>query len=161
MHRTFLDVIGTVEFRVALRAVEDVLRRLVLDVEGIGRLGAGVQVGDGGQFLCLEGCAHGYLWSHALGRAACAASGERRGRGRARTPARYLRVFVLVFGIAGDATRTLDVLRDHRDDYVVREPALPRTVIVQSVTKPKLALLHPTVLPRNAGRQKDWKRPRY
>jgi hypothetical protein len=36
----------------------------------------------------------------------------------------------------------LDVLADHRHDSVVGHAPLARTIIVQNVTKPKLALLH-------------------
>jgi hypothetical protein len=51
-------------------------------------------------------------------------------------------MLVLVLGVTGRATGLLDILPHHRHDGVVRQPALARTVIVQNVTKPKLALLH-------------------
>jgi hypothetical protein len=51
-------------------------------------------------------------------------------------------VFVIVLGVARRAARLLHVRPNHRDDGVVRQPALARTVIIQNVTKPKLALLH-------------------
>jgi hypothetical protein len=54
------------------------------------------------------------------------------------------RLFVLVLGLARRATRLLDVVADHRDNDVIGEPPLARAVIVQDVTKPKLALLHQT-----------------
>src|SRR5258706_584359 len=55
---------------------------------------------------------------------------------------RHLRVFVLVIGVARRAARLLDVVADHRDHGVVGDTSLARTVIVQNVTKPRLALLH-------------------
>src|SRR5205085_821359 len=55
---------------------------------------------------------------------------------------RYLRVLVSVLGVARRAARLLHVGPDHRDDRVVGESPLTRTIIVQNVTKPKLALLH-------------------
>jgi hypothetical protein len=69
---------------------------------------------------------------------------DRRGKRRQialATLTRNLGVLVLVIGIARRAARLLHVLGDHRHDDVVRETALPRTVVVQNVTKPKLALL--------------------
>jgi hypothetical protein len=54
----------------------------------------------------------------------------------------HLGVLVFVFGVAGRAARLLHVLADHRHDCMIGEATLARTVIVQNVTKPKLALLH-------------------
>jgi len=51
-------------------------------------------------------------------------------------------VLVLVFCVTGRAARLLDGRLDHRDDGVVGYAPLARTIIVQNVTKPKLALLH-------------------
>jgi hypothetical protein len=49
-------------------------------------------------------------------------------------------VLVFVFGVAGGAPRLLDVGLHHGHDDVVGQPPLSRAVVVQSVTKPKLAL---------------------
>jgi hypothetical protein len=51
-------------------------------------------------------------------------------------------VLVLVLRIARRATRLLDVRTDHRHHGVVGNTSLARAVIVENVTKPKLALLH-------------------
>src|SRR5262245_22311559 len=67
---------------------------------------------------------------------------QRRRRFRLAPLPRNLGVLVLVLGIAGGAARLLDVGTDHRHDRVVRHTPLARTIIVQNVTKPKLALLH-------------------
>jgi hypothetical protein len=56
--------------------------------------------------------------------------------------ARYARVLVFVVRVARRAARLLDVVTDHRDDDVIRQPTLTWTVIIQNVTRPKLALLH-------------------
>jgi len=55
---------------------------------------------------------------------------------------RHARVLVFVIRVAGRATRLLDVVTNHRDDDMIGEPPLARTVIIQNVTRPKLALLH-------------------
>src|SRR6185503_14078297 len=79
---------------------------------------------------------------HALRRVLHDLGIQRRGRFRLAPLARHLGVLVFVIGVAGRAARLLDVLADHRDDRVVGHASLARTVIVQNVTKPKLALLH-------------------
>src|SRR3954454_14759244 len=67
---------------------------------------------------------------------------ERGGRfGLAALP-RDLRVLEFVIGVARRATHLLHVVGDHRHDDVVGHASLTRTIIVQNVTKPKLALLH-------------------
>src|SRR3954470_14981498 len=67
---------------------------------------------------------------------------ERGGRfGLAALP-RDLRVLEFVIGVARRAAHLLHVVTDHRHDYVVGHAPLARTIIVQNVTKPKLALLH-------------------
>ena len=53
-----------------------------------------------------------------------------------------LRVLVLVLRLARRATRLLHRVADHGDDRVIGQPPLARTVIVQNVTEPRLALLH-------------------
>src|SRR5581483_4526019 len=55
---------------------------------------------------------------------------------------RHLGVLVLVVAIARRAPRLLHVVADHRHDGVVGQTPLARTVVIQNVTKPKLALLH-------------------
>jgi hypothetical protein len=57
---------------------------------------------------------------------------------------RDLRLLVLVFGFAGDTSGLADLLPDDRDNGVVGDSPLAGTVVVQNVTKPKLALLHQT-----------------
>ena len=85
----------------------------------------------------------GRVGGHALGRARSNLRIQRRRRVRFAALARHLRVLVFVLGVARRAARLLHVVADHRDDGVVRHPPLARAVIVQNVTKPKLALLHP------------------
>jgi hypothetical protein len=51
------------------------------------------------------------------------------------------------------ASRLLDVVAHHRDDRMVRHAALARTVVVENVTKPKLALLHQRSRNIAAGRE--------
>ena len=62
-------------------------------------------------------------------------------------PLRNLAAFVRVLGIARRASSLFDVFLDHRDDGMVREPSLARTVVVQYVTETQPALLH-SVPPR-------------
>jgi hypothetical protein len=64
-------------------------------------------------------------------------------------------LLVLVLGIAGRAARLLHIRSDHGDNGVVGDASLTRAVIIQNVTKPKLALLHQT-LPKEpqAGRER-------
>src|SRR5712692_1922042 len=52
-------------------------------------------------------------------------------------------VLIVVFRVAGRAARLLHVGANHRHDRVIGHAPLPRAVIIQNVTKPKLALLHP------------------
>jgi len=56
--------------------------------------------------------------------------------------ARHHGVFVFVFGVARGAPGLFDVRSEHRDHGVIGHAPLARTVVVQNVTKPKLALLH-------------------
>jgi hypothetical protein len=63
------------------------------------------------------------------------------------SPLRNLSPFVRVLGIARRASSLFDVFLDHRDNGVVREPSLARTVVVQYVTETQPALLH-SVPPR-------------
>ena len=55
---------------------------------------------------------------------------------------RHLCMLVLVVRVAGRAARLLDLLTNHCDNGVVGDPTLARTVVVEDITKPKLALLH-------------------
>jgi hypothetical protein len=55
---------------------------------------------------------------------------------------RDLRVLVVMVGVAGRAARLLHIIANQGHDDVIRHPPLARTVVVQNVTKPKLALLH-------------------
>ena len=60
---------------------------------------------------------------------------------------RGLGLLVFVLGVARRTPRLPDIVFDHRDDDVIGDAALARTVIVQNVTEPKPALLHE--LPRS------------
>jgi hypothetical protein len=51
-------------------------------------------------------------------------------------------LLVFVVRIARRAARLFHLVVDHRDDRVVGDAALTRTVVVQNVTEPKPALLH-------------------
>lgn len=55
---------------------------------------------------------------------------------------RNLGLFVLVVCAAGAAASLPHLVFNHRDDHVVRDAALARTVVVENVTEPKPALLH-------------------
>jgi hypothetical protein len=55
---------------------------------------------------------------------------------------RNSRVLVLVLRVTRRTACLFDVRTDHGHDGVVRDTSLTRTVIVENVTKPKLALLH-------------------
>jgi hypothetical protein len=67
---------------------------------------------------------------------------ERRRRLVLASLARNLRVLVLVLGIARRTARLFDLVPDHRHDSVIGHAPLARAVVIQNVTKPKLALLH-------------------
>jgi hypothetical protein len=73
----------------------------------------------------------------------------RKGRGRLRFAAkpRNFSLLVFVLGFAGRAARLFHFRADHRDDGVVGNAAFTRAIVVQNVTKPKLALLHRKELP--------------
>jgi hypothetical protein len=47
-----------------------------------------------------------------------------------------------VLRVAGRAARLLDLVVDHRDNGVIRDATLARTVVVENITEPKPALLH-------------------
>src|SRR6185503_3759168 len=57
------------------------------------------------------------------------------------------RLLVLMDRVTRRAARLLHLVVDHRDDRMVGDAALTRTVVVQNVTEPKPALLHE--LPRS------------
>src|SRR6185436_5222625 len=84
------------------------------------------------------------------------------GRGGLRLPtlARHLRMLVIVFGVACGAPGLLHVGVDHGNDRVVRDPALAWTIIVQNVTKPKLALLHQKLPKEPRWRGKELRKAR-
>lgn len=87
-----------------------------------------------------------------LGSAACVSTAIRLGTGSPSAPtlagSSFLRnrggsgLLVVVFSVAGRAACETDVFADHRDDGVIRQATLTRTVVIQNVTKPRLALLH-------------------
>jgi hypothetical protein len=58
------------------------------------------------------------------------------------SPRGHTRLFVFMVRIARRATRLLDLILDHRNDRVIRNAALARTIVVENVTEPKPALLH-------------------
>jgi hypothetical protein len=60
---------------------------------------------------------------------------------------RYSGLFVFVIRVARRAASLLHLVFDHRDDRVIGDAALARTIVVQNVTEPKPALLHE--LPRS------------
>jgi hypothetical protein len=51
-------------------------------------------------------------------------------------------MFVFMLRVAGRAACLLHILFDHGNDGVVRHTSFARAIVVQNVTKPKLALLH-------------------
>jgi hypothetical protein len=53
-----------------------------------------------------------------------------------------LGLFVDMLRVAGGTAGLFHFLADHRDDCVVGDTAFARAIIVENVTKPKLALLH-------------------
>jgi hypothetical protein len=57
-------------------------------------------------------------------------------------PRGHTRLFVFMVRIARRATRLLDLILDHRNDRVIGNAALTRTVVVENVTEPRPALLH-------------------
>jgi hypothetical protein len=74
---------------------------------------------------------------------------------------RNLSPFIRVLGIARRASSLLDVLFYHRDDGVVGQPPLARTVVVQYVTETQPALLHstPPKIACNVWRKDRWRFP--
>jgi hypothetical protein len=67
---------------------------------------------------------------------------ERGGRFRFPALPRHLRVLELVVGVARRAAHLLHGVGDHRHDDVIGHTPFTRAIVVQDVTKPKLALLH-------------------
>jgi hypothetical protein len=51
-------------------------------------------------------------------------------------------MLVFVVRVTRRTSCLLDVVTDHRDDDVIRQPSLARTVVIENVTRTKLALLH-------------------
>lgn len=64
---------------------------------------------------------------------------------------RDLRVLVLVVRVARHASRLLHLVVNHRNDCVIRDAPLARTVVVENVTEPNPALLHLLVRPSHTG----------
>jgi hypothetical protein len=62
-------------------------------------------------------------------------------------------LFVLMFCVTDDAAGLFDPIVDHRDDGVIRDTALARTIVVQHVAGPIPALLH--ALPRRTTSDHD------
>jgi hypothetical protein len=58
----------------------------------------------------------------------------------------HLCVLVLVVRVARRAPRLLHLIVNHRDDGVIGDAALARTVVVDNVTEPNPALLHSVAL---------------
>jgi hypothetical protein len=54
----------------------------------------------------------------------------------------HFRVLVFVLGVTGCASRLFDVVFHHRDDRMVGDAALTRTIVVEDVTEPTPALIH-------------------
>jgi hypothetical protein len=75
--------------------------------------------------------------------------GEKRGLRSLSPLGWHFSLFVLMFCVADDAAGLFDVILDHRDDCVIGDTALARTVVVQHVAGPKPALLH--ALPRKTS----------
>jgi len=57
-------------------------------------------------------------------------------------PRRRLSLLIFVVRVAGGAACLLHLVFNHRDDRMIRDAALARTVVVQNVTEPNPALLH-------------------
>ena len=55
---------------------------------------------------------------------------------------RRLGLLIFVVRVAGGAACLLHLVFNHRDDRMIRDAALARTVVVQNVTEPNPALLH-------------------
>jgi hypothetical protein len=82
---------------------------------------------------------------HPLGPTRGAMSIQRRRSVRLLSLTRNFGVLVFVLGLARGAAGLLHVRTNHCHDSVVGHAAFTRAVIVQNVTKPKLALLHQTL----------------
>jgi hypothetical protein len=148
MHRPFLDIVDIVATGIAAFLIVTVWQQRSAE------LGRGPLGGRGFGFrrrlarVSLARLFHGGLDDgRLLGRRALRSSGRRLGMKSARrfrfAPLpRLSRLLVLVFGVARRAARLLHFGSDHRDNRVIGDAPFPRTVIVQNVTKPKLALLH-------------------
>src|SRR5262249_54805888 len=94
---------------------------------------------------------------HALARGCGNLLIERGGRLVLRALPRDFRVLVFMLGVARRAPGLLHIGADHRDYGMVGDAPLARTVIIQNVTKAKLALLHPNSLPRPRRYRPRWR----
>jgi hypothetical protein len=71
----------------------------------------------------------------------------RQGAGLSAAGGRHFRALVLMLRLTRRAARLLHLVVDHRNDGVIGDAALARTIVVQNVTEPDPALLHE--LPRS------------
>jgi hypothetical protein len=85
---------------------------------------------------------------YTLGPTCGAMSVQRRRSVRLLSLARNFGVLVFVLGLASGAAGLLHIRANHCHDSVVGHAAFTRAVIVQNVTKPKLALLLHQTLPK-------------
>ena len=69
---------------------------------------------------------------------------EERRRLRLAARRRHSAFLVFVFRVADSATRPLNLIVDHRDNRVIGDAALARTIIIQHVAGPIPAVLHAT-----------------
>ena len=72
---------------------------------------------------------------------ACRRLGWQHG-GASLAPGRHLRLAIVVFCVAGGAAGLADLIADHGHHRVVAHTPLTRTVVIEDVTNPWLALLH-------------------
>jgi hypothetical protein len=82
---------------------------------------------------------------HTLGPTCRAMRVQRRRSIRLLSLTRNLGVLVFMLGLARGAAGLLHIRTNHCHNSVVGHAAFTRTIIVQNVTKPKLALLHQTL----------------
>jgi hypothetical protein len=125
------------------------LVRLGVGVQGAGNLGVFRQLSR----LFEQGAFSGsdrQLWFVQF-RSACQPLCSKRRR-RLCFPAepRHLRLFVFVLRVASRATRLFDFGTDHRDDGMVGDATFTGAIVVENVTKPKLALLHQELPPQTS-----------
>jgi hypothetical protein len=72
-------------------------------------------------------------------------AGRRLGRQHGRAllpPRRHFRLAIVVFGVAGGAAGLANLVFNHRDHGVITHTPFTRTIVIDDVTNPWLALLH-------------------